>query len=466
MHLNQTEVIPLTAMTHSKDRFQLYQRILGERPEYLTAIRKTEESIRPEFDTRLYLYTMAPALTEFVNWVLDEAVRTGKKRLYFLSRDGYQMYLTACKLTKLRELEVECRYLHVSRYSMRVPSYHLELGNCLDLICVGGIDVTLEKILRRADLTEAETSDVVSSIGWENRFRNILNYRQILELKQTLMCQEKLLDYIEQHSRAEYDNAMGYLTQEGLLSEEPYAIVDSGWVGTLQKSVETLVHSKKPDIRVEGYYFGLYELPQKADIHAYHAWYFTPGSGLQRKACFSNSLFETICSAEEGMTLGYYFDKGKFVPRMEQTGNPNSAQMRRNMEALEVFLEYYCVQGAHASQERISSLRLVQRLFDAFMASPTETELEAYGDNLFSDDLLGRSLKKTAAELTHEQICDQRFFSKLLILSGIKKADIRESAWIEGSIVRCGRNRKSSLRHARFYKYFVYARKQIRSGKK
>lgn len=482
-------------MKKSEDRFQVYQRILNKRPEYLTAIRKTEEALmpkealgtgevlkpkevlgtgevlEPELSTRIYLYTMVPALIEFVNWVLDEAVQSGKKRLYFLSRDGYQMYLTACRLTKLRGIEMDCRYLHVSRYSMRVPSYHLELENCLDLICVGGIDVTLEKILRRTALSTEEAAEVIYSIGWQDKYNKILNYRQVQELKQILRCKKKLLHYIDKHSREAYENAMGYLAQEGLLSEVPYALVDSGWVGTLQQSVERLIHSKKEDIRVEGYYFGLYELPKDVDATTYHAWYFTPDSGLVRKVHFSNSLFETICSAGEGMTEGYDWEGRRYLPVLGPSGNPNGEQMRRNAEALDVFLKYNgeaAIPGSGHNGERTGSCRrLVQRLFDKMMANPTELEVEAYGNNLFSDDVVDRNWKQVAAELSEEQIKDQRLLHKLWILAGCRRADIHESAWIEGSIVRCGgRRMKRNLLHARFYKYFVYARKQIRVRKK
>lgn len=453
-------------MKKSNDRFHAYQRILEKRPEYLTAIRRTEEALEPELDTRLYLYTMAPVLTEYVNWVLDEAVQSGKKRLYFLSRDGYQMYLAACRLAELRGIEVECRYLHVSRYSMRVPSYHLELENCLDLICVGGIDVTLEKILRRAALSTEEVVEVIYSIGWQDKYNEILNYRQVLELKQELKCEKKLLYYIEKHSREAYESAMGYLTQEGLLSEVPYALVDSGWVGTLQQSVERLVHSGKEDIWVEGYYFGLYELPKDADVTTYHAWYFTPDKGLARKAHFSNSLFEAICSAEEGMTKGYARERGRYVPVLRSSGNPNGEQIRRNVKGLEAFL-IYCGEAEGPERRTSSSRKLIQGLFNRFMANPTELEVEAYGNNLFSDDVTDGNWKQVAAGLTEEQIKTQRLFYKLWILAGRKRTEIRESAWIEGSIVRCGGRRiKSNLWHARLYKYFVYARKQTKAVKR
>lgn len=442
------------------DRFQLYKDILAEKPVYLRAVKQTEEELQLQTDTRLYLYAMVPALVEFVSWVLEEAVKSGKKRLYFLSRDGYQMYHIALRLLEIRKLPIECRYLHVSRYAMRVPEYHLNLQKCLDRICVGGIDITLEKVLKRAALTTEEAVETIFDIGWQDKYQEILNYRQIQELKQSLKQQERLFVYIERHSKEEYENAMGYLEQEGLLSESPYAIVDSGWVGTLQQSMQTLVSSKNPNIRMEGYYFGLYELPAEADVSGYHAYYFTPDRGLQRKAHFSNSLFETICSANEGMTTGYFNSEGKYIPRLDMAENPNKEQMERNLAALEVFLSHYEETEAQALE------LIVERLFDSLMSSPTEAEVEAYGDNLFSDDVLEGSLKKVAAELTEEQIRNQFFLNKLLILAGMKKATIHESAWIEGSIVKCGRQKRSNLRHARFYKYFVYFRKQITSRKK
>lgn len=442
-----------------KSRLQKYRLLLERNPAYTSAIARMETDRELMADTRLYLYTMVPVLAEFVNWVLDEAVRTGKKRLYFLSRDGYQMYLIACRMTKLRQLSVECRYLHVSRYSMRIPQYHLAPDSGLDRICTGGIDVTLERILQRAALSPEETAEVVQIIGWQDRYRDILNYRQVKELKQTLRTQTGILQYIVKHSLSEYGNAMGYLEQEGLLSDISYAIVDSGWVGTLQESIQSLVHSRRPELAVEGYYFGMYELPKGANPKEYHAYYFSHRRGLRRKACFSNSLFETICSADEGMTLYYREENGRYNPVTDLRSNPNGQQMRRNLAALEEFLT---IIDETFLNETGNGACLTEQLFRLFMAQPTETEVSAYGDNLFSDDVLEGNLKKTAAELTEREITDQWFLSKLLIMAGIKKAVIHESAWIEGSIVRCGKHVKRNLIQARWYKYFVFARKQLK----
>lgn len=93
-------------------------------------------------EKEIYKCVLAPTLYEFVLWVLQEALQSGKKRLYFLARDGYQMYLAARQLCKQYDLDIECRYLKVSRYAVRVPEYHLLGERCLERICVGGIDVT------------------------------------------------------------------------------------------------------------------------------------------------------------------------------------------------------------------------------------------------------------------------------------------------------------------------------------
>lgn len=98
------------------------------------------------------------------------------------------------------------------------------------------------------------------------------------------------------------------------------------------------------------------------------------------------------------------------------------------------------------------------------MSKPDEAEANSYGDNLFSDDVNDGCFKKVAAELSIEDIRNQRFLNKLAIILGIKKGTIRESSWIEGSALKAYKDAASSqkeYRHIRRYKYFVFARKQI-----
>lgn len=503
------------------ERLKRYADILTEEnPSYVTAVRRTEDEMELSPGAGLYLYGFVPAIMEFAGWVLEEAVRSGRKRLYFLSRDGYQIYLAACRLAELGKLSVECRYLHVSRYAMRIPAYHLDMQGSLDRICAGGMEVTPERILKRGALTDAEAAEVADRIGRKDTYKDLLTRHQIAELKEILGSEPLFLNYVKAHSMEAYESTMGYLQQEGLLSDVPYAIVDSGWVGTFQQSLQTLIQSRVPDIHIEGYYFGMYETPFEANTGDYHGWYFMPGTGLRRKVYFSNSLFEAVCGADEGMTLGYFRKDGKYLPRLDKDGNPNGEKQRRNLEALRCFLEKYDLHPAgcdtHSGGNSFQThsrdgRRLVNKLFTLFMAEPTVLETESFGDYLFSDDVLTGNCRTVADRLTGKEIRNLYILRRLCILNGLRRGRIRESAWIEGSIVRCGmyggqkgtgdrketRERrktgdpesdygretvtgeqislyegtpdrhyvKRNLRHIRWYKYLVYIRKQFKAWK-
>lgn len=451
-----------------KARIEEYRKVLSCMPDVLQSIDDSFDEYKEikgsemSLSSKLYLLSMAVPLTSYADWVLNEALKDGMERLYFLSRDGYQIYLIAKEIAVKRNINVECRYLNVSRLSMRLPSYCLDIDKSIDSIFVGGIDVTLIKILKRGGLTDEECREVLSENGLSEEKDAILNYNEVIGLKEKLKGNDKLKQYIYSHSKAAFDTATGYLKQEGLCSNSKYAVVDSGWIGTLQQSIDILVKSVNPDIDVTGYYFGLYDTPKSMREEYYKACYFTPKKGLKRKSTFSNSLFEAIVSSKEGMTLEYELMDGKYVPK---TGvpNPNALTIEENTEALKLFISQLLKKD---EIEALTDWNVCEKLFGMFMAEPTETEVECYGDMLFSDDVSDAAFKKAAAELSWEDIKNQRFLNKLMIVSGIKKAVIHESSWIEGSTVKAGRSVKETkreFRHIRNYKKFVFARKQIKN---
>lgn len=427
-----------------RERIDYYRKIINSRSIYRDAFQKQKES-------SLYNTAMIPVLIEFVIWVIEQAEREGIKRLYFLSRDGYQMFLAAKDLCGKMNIDIEIRYLNVSRYSMRVPEYAMLGEKCLDRIFIGGIDVTFRRIMKRAALTDEEINDVAKECGMDNELDRMLNYQEIMALKSRFADNGKLLDYIQRHSEKAYPNAIGYLKQEGLLDDIKYGLVDSGWVGTLQ---QTIRHLTRKD-RIDGFYFGLYETPRGENPDMYHAFYFNPKTGLDRKAYFSNCLFEAVFTSPEGMTVGYDKEDDRYIPQTDMEQNPNKETIQRNISQLLSYLKKI------DNYDRQSNIQFVEKILKPLMAHPTKLEVEEFGNLLFSDDVLEGNLKKVAAELNHEEIVNQRFIPKMMIMLGVSEKEIHESAWIEGSIVRLGENVDKSLRSAERYKKFVYIRKRI-----
>lgn len=437
-------------------------------------------------EKEIYKCVLAPTLYEFVLWVLQEALQSGTKRLYFLARDGYQMYLAARQLCKQYDLDIECRYLKVSRYAVRVPEYHLLGERCLERICVGGIDVTFEKIMQRAALTDKEAEEIAALAGYTENYRKVINYHEVMQLKDRLKKIPLLFHYIDSHSKEAYGMAIGYLTQEGLLEQIPYALVDSGWIGTIQQSIEHLLRQKQPDRKLEGYYFGLYEIPEGEGRENYHSFYFTPWGEIKRKVHFSNSLFEAVFSAPEGMTLSYRTegekDKIIYVPVTDSRENLNRERISRYICWLEEFLKHQGMQVKTGSDSSTSGKlteqnwknlpepdrKLVEQLLSQFMGNPTQFEAEAYGSLLFSDDVREENHQSVSAEFSEQEIKNHHLLNRLLIMTGVRKKVLHESAWIEGSIATCGtlneRGRVRNRWHAVFYKYVIYLRKWLKQN--
>ena len=440
-------------------RVEYYIQKLQNRTEYSDILNRCGAMT---LDEQIYAVAFLPMLTEYVKWVLAEASKSGKKRLYFLARDGYQMYVLAKALVAKLGMDMDCRYLNVSRYAIRLPQYHLLGEECLSYICSGGIDVTFEKVMKRAGLTDEEAMKVAKFVGRDKSYKDIINYDEVLKLREVLGKIPEFMTYIDAHSRDAYANAICYLKQEGLMDEVPYSLVDSGWVGTLQKSIEHLVQTVNPKVSITGYYFGMYELPRGMAKEKYNAFYFTPKSGIKKKVYFSNCLYEAVFTSPEGMTIGYEMLEEKYVPVYDLVSNPNKDKINRYIEMIRRFMDGYVDDGAKYNEAR--SKKLVRQIAYRLMGNPNKEEAEIFGSLLFCDDVLEKSMQKVAAELTDEEIKNLRFINKLLIMKGKKSGVIRDSAWIEGTIVRNGNKVRGNLWHARMYKYIVYIRKRLQQG--
>lgn len=261
----------------------------------------------PQAQICVSMFVLGPTLLAFVSWVLKQAQETGKRRLYFLARDGWLMYRmaqTLCEVQSLsaktfsgktgseKQYSLECRYLYASRYAWRLPEQHLIGTGSLERICRGGMHVTFSDLMRRAGLTEREAKKIARLVQPGRGVDETLSWREIRRLRAPLAECSEFCELADRRSRSRYEAAIGYLTQEGLLEDIPYALVDSGWIGTMQESLGHLLQSAGYSRPLEGYYFGLYSLPETADRKGYHGWYFEPASGTGRKTLFSNCLFE------------------------------------------------------------------------------------------------------------------------------------------------------------------------------
>lgn len=482
-----------------------------------------------EAEKNVYDYVLAPALHGFVCWVLREAVAAGTNRLYFLARDGYLIYQAADKICKKLQLPISCKYLSCSRYSIRVPMYHRNYTEALEYICRGGIDLTMDRILNRGALEEQEKQNVLEMLNEEFQrnsqtmfqMQENIPYAKLEQIRQALEKNVYFRNCLESHSREALPGFEGYLEQEGLLDDIPSALVDSGWIGSMQKVLNDAIHFIKEkraasltDVRqtkplnevktasgaekiisekaastaeqtndkeaasniellnnteitdnrgtdLEGYYWGLYELPEDVDPKKYHCYYFSPGERIREKVYFSNSLFETIFSAPHGMTMGYCKMEDGYAPVYAEI----SEQQYHFMKKVEGHMLRYTekmLPNIHSEADLLceNDRKTIFKLLRIFMGEPTEAEVEQFGNHRFSDDVLDDGNRQIAEVMTEEELTSNHIWNKIKAMCGLEDKYIRESAWYEGSAVRNGQHVKRHLHRYAAYKYLLYLRKK------
>ncbi len=407
------------------------------------------------------LYVMAPVMCMYVLWVLQEAIQSNKERLYFLARDGYSMYNIAKIFCERLDLPIECRYLYCSRYAWRRAEYHLMGEECLHYICLGGIDVTLQKVMHRAGISDEEGKEIAALLQKEDEYHKELSYQQVKALRPILAECKPFMEQLMQGSKEMYPLVCSYLEQEGL-TEEGWAVVDSGWTGSMQKSLGNLLKSMGYDKQIEGYYFGMYEYPWGVDKKSYHTWYFSPKKSIRRKVYFSNSLFECIFSSPEGMTVGYSQMQEGVGPVFECEESANAEKILQSTEYLCRYAEVLAkTNGTEILNRTKRGAKTAFSLLSCFMGKPTAGEAAEYGNYVFCDDVIGEETQRVASPLTYQEIKENRFLYKATNFIRKKGAAIHESAWPEGSMMLLPEAGAKELWHSALYKYILYLRKQI-----
>lgn len=425
-------------------------RVVGQMPVPRNTLERTSAQV------------LAPALGGWVEWLLWQAMRRGIRRLYFLARDGYFAYRAARRYCERLGLPLDCRYISCSRYSLRLPLFHQNPEAALDYVCRGGMHVTPDTILRRAGLTREEREGILLQLHLPYSRDEVIPYAELAGLRLRLSRCDAFIHSMLRHSQEAFPALAGYLEQEGMLERVPDAVVDSGWVGSIQQTLNEILSRLGRRKTLSGFYWGLYDLPREVSASDYHWYYFGPGHRLCDKVYFNNCLFEAVYTAPHGMTLYYEQSDRGYRPCYGRI-----APQKRNvvLELEDVFQNYIRLLSEDAAPRGICreiierDRKTIGKLMKQWMASPSREEAEFFGSLPFSDDVLEGEEQPLAAVLTQDELKANHAVHKLLVMAGKRTDILRESAWYEGSAVRSGERVKSHLRQHALYQGLRYLRK-------
>ena len=340
-------------------------------------------------------YVTAPVLFCYVDYVIVNAEKQGIKKIYFLARDGYILKAVADVMIKSRKLKIETCYLYVSRYALRNALY-FKCDTVEDFENAGFFGrcavQSAENTLKRAGLEEGQRVEVYRKIGFDGDEKRVMNDAEYDTFCKLLKSDNELFTDIKNSSREKYENIIGYFEQSGLFENKKIALVDSGWLGSVQRTLTELIMDKTDIGRITGYYFGLYR--KKSD--SYRSFLFDISDAYRYVPTFCNNLFECFCSAPHGMTVGYHRTENGIQPVTAKVNDYIADAAAMQTDTAVRFTAYACESNINISEKQLK--QLAAKLIKALMYKPDKEEAEIYGAFPFCDDATEISVQPLACD--------------------------------------------------------------------
>jgi len=155
------------------------------------------------------------------------------------------------------------------------------------------------------------------------------------------------------------------MVQEGL-GKANTAIVDSGWMGSIQKDIGSK--------NITGFYFGMFGKGYP-NCGTYQAYLFSPKERWWWRYGFNANVFECLCSANHGMCVGYTKAQNAIIPILNEN-IPNANQQ------IQAICDYMI---SFRREDLLSRAEVKKRLW-RFFHSPTIEEATEFGAINFAWD--------------------------------------------------------------------------------
>jgi len=250
----------------------------------------------------------AQILLPYVVWVLQESLKKGFHKLFFIARDGYILKKIADILIESYSYPIATEYLYGSRRAWRLPSISVDNADIEELIRWS----YPERICYYKEIADIFGMSVEELRGIVPAIRNTdikISRSLVNDLIQLLVKNEKsIMEKVVEKQKEKREAAIQYLQQELDCKNERIAFVDLIGSGYSQRCLGNLIKGfyKGP---VETFFYRLDNC--KKEEHNINYPFFS------NRIQMSN-LAEVLCGAPHGQTDGYEKKGKKWVPILGQ----------------------------------------------------------------------------------------------------------------------------------------------------
>lgn len=248
---------------------------------------------------RIGYETLGPLLYGFCEWLHMEKKRLRLQKILFFSRDG-QIIQKAYKA--LYPLE-DTTYIYVSRRSLTVPLIWMQnsLPEVLKTIPIYQFYNEIQVIIDRLGLDYNHYKEIVSQYGFEEG--QCLHKKEFFTNSHFEALYEKLKNDILINSKVEFKTMNEYINELHL--ESQVGVVDIGWNGTMQQTMQNILNIFGKEVSLYGFYLGI----NKSIENGYGFLYDTKQDELKYPLRLFVGLFELLFSADHGSVKRYISKK-------------------------------------------------------------------------------------------------------------------------------------------------------------
>lgn len=364
-------------------------------------LRSTRLSCPEKFEAaaewHIYASLVAPFLTSYVEWIIKQAQDKGIRTLYFLARDGQILHKIAKCIISARHINISCKYLFVSRQALHLPG-HVNIDESIEWIMDDTNFLSLETIASRISIPTYILKKSLEKIVQVSVDDNLTKAERTL-IAASLKTPE-IEKIIQESSEEQLFFVKNYFEQEGLLNteNEPIGLVDVGWHGRLQRSIENILNKlTKPSCEIVGFYIALVE--NRSTKNKQHQQAFFGDLPAQNLWLLKNASFiELLHSADHPSTKGYKKLKdGKYGPELAKEYSDNNSKLRQS--AIMEYVKRYVILSKLINRPLTSESIFFN--FHRFLEYPKHSEARLFkkyshsehqGDNKYTDFVKKMSL--------------------------------------------------------------------------
>lgn len=340
-----------------------------------------------------------------VTWLRSRLMEDGTDRVYFLSRDGYIMKEVYDRLLACGAKGPPAHYLYASRRAFNLAAIRKLDEAHTDFLVSGTSRLSVAQFLGRISIDSAEYIRQIQEVGLPGPNYVIDSGEDYGRLRALFRA---LAPSIEARATDERSLLHAYLEQMGLLAGGEAAIVDIGWHGSLQNSLNLLLRDSSSDTKLTGHYLATFppaaSFVESGDRHrGYLAESGEPKSTYD--AIFASvEVFEWVFSADHGSVIRFAEGPEGVRPILEQSEvDEGKILLARHMQrgALD-FIDDFLEQWRPPEQIEISPQMAARPLFN-LLRSPSSREARSLGDlphaEGFGDVYVQRSIARPSETL-------------------------------------------------------------------